>query len=323
MIKTSLIIIIFGLFFNTPIFCETTAAALDIAGNAYEKNVGYGGVALFNNMGGLSCNPSIIPNMESINGTLSYINYLSDFKMFYGNFLYPGIGDFNVLGKFGYFYMPSVSDIETGEDLAYHEFFIGAGTGYHFLNKKLSVGATANFYSAKIATETGSTIYFDLGASYPFILSVPGYHEIIIGLSLLNLGPGVKFIDTASPLPFNFNLGFQYIYEYHYKLFAGLRKYTGYDSLLYSLGSEIALADIIFLRASIIEDINKNIKYNIGLGFDLDYTGYHFLLDYVFLPLEGTIEPSSVITLSFKFPIPGKKEIKKEEKNWKNSWTIE
>ncbi len=323
--KIKTIIIALILCFNVSIYAQPTAIGLDIAENAYEKNVGYGGVALFNDLNGISCNPSIIPNIESLSGTLTYIDYIYDFNMMYGNLLYPGLYGFNILGKFGYFYMPSISDIETGEELSYYEFFLGAGTGYHFLNKKLSTGAILNFYTANIADEQGMTAFFDLGASYPFILPLIKQHKIILGLSMLNLGPGIKYIDESSPLPFNINLGFQYIYNFNYRLFGGIRKYTAYKGSLYSLGGEIIIANALFLRASMIEDINKNLKYNIGIGFDVNYTGYHFLIDYVFLPLEITPETASIITLSFKFPISGREEedLRKDDKNWKNLWTSE
>ncbi len=322
--KLLLIFTIIVLSFCTESFSQTTASALDIAGNAYEKNIGYGSVGLFNNIGGSSVNPSIIPNINSKSGSLTYIDYLEDFNMLYGNFVYPEIKNFNILGKFGYFHMPSETDVQTGEELGYSEFFLGAGTGYHFLDKKLSVGAVINFYTASIAGESGSTIFFDVGANYPLRLPVVGYHKFIVGLSILNLGPGVSFTEEASPLPMNLNLGFQYIYDYDYKLFAGLRKYAAYEGTLFSLGGEIILLDSVFLRASIIEDVNNSIKYNMGLGFDINYSDYHFLIDYVFLPLEGQ-DTSTIITLSFKFPIKEteKKDLKKEEKNWENLWTSE
>ncbi len=322
------LIFILILCFSINSYAATTAMGLDIAGNAYEKNIGYGGVSLYNNFGGISYNPAIIPNVHSFNGSITYINYILDFNMVYGNFLYPNVKNFNILGKFGYFYMPAVPAIEdytaTGEEYGYREFFIGTGTGYHFLNKKLSVGATVNFYSAKIANDSGSTFYFDIGTSYPFIFPLVKQHKIILGLSVLNLGPGVKFIEESCSLPSNFNLGFQYIYDYNYKLFGGLKKYTAYEDFLYSMGGEIIIANSFFLRTAMIEDLNKNLKYNLGLGFDLNYTDYHFLIDYVFLPLEAK-EPAYIVTLSFKFPVPGENEedIKKEEKNWKNLWTSE
>ncbi len=323
--KIKIIIIALILCLNISINAQPTAIGLDIAENAYEKNIGYGGVALYNDIGGISCNPSIIPNIESLSGTFTYIDYIYDFNMIYGNFLYPDLYGYNLLGKFGYFYMPSISDIETGEELSYYELFLGAGTGYHFLNKKLSTGAILNFYTANIAGEQGVTVFLDLGASYPFILPLIKQHKIILGLSMLNLGAGIKYIDESSPLPLNINLGFQYIYNSNYKLFGGIRKYTAYKGSLYSLGGEIIIANALFLRASMIEEINNNLKYNIGIGFNVNYTGYHFLIDYVFLPMEIAPETASLITLSFKFPVPGQEEenIRKDKKNWKNLWTSE
>ena len=312
--KKIIILIIILICINIKSYAGMTATALDIAGNAYEKNMGCSGVAIFNDIGGVTYNPSVIANLNSLSGSLTYFNYIEDFKMFYGNVVYPFSKKINILGR-----MPSITDIETGKELCYNEFFTGIGSGYKFFNNKLSVGGIVNFYSSKIADKSGTTVFLNAGANYSFSLPLISAHKFIIGFSFLNMGPGITYNQESSSLPLNFNLGIQYIYKYNYKLFTGLRKYTDYKGLYYNLGFEIIILKSLFTRVAIIEDINRSLKYNLGLGFDLNYTDYHFIIDYSFLPLEST-ESSSVITLSFRFPVPGEK---KEEKNWKNMWTTE
>ncbi|MBU1076119.1 MAG: hypothetical protein KKH98_02420 [Spirochaetes bacterium] len=313
--------IIFIICFVIKGFGGTTATALDIAGNAYEKNMGYSSAALENSLGGVTYNPAVIADLTSISGSLTYFDYIDDFNMFYGNISYPAFKKLNILGRFGYFYMPSINDIETGEELGYKELFIGAGTGYKFLNNRLSAGAVANFYTATIAADIASTFFLNCGVNYSFLLPTVIIHKFIIGLSILNLGPDITFNSEPSSLPLNINFGVQYIFDHNYKLFAGLRKYTAYDNFLYNIGGEIIIYRILSFRAAMIEDVNSLIKYNLGLGFDLNYTDYHFMLDYAFLPLE-TVDSAYLITLSFRFPFESEKE-DKTGKNWKNMWTSE
>ncbi len=317
--KIFIILLLLKLSLLTNIYAGTTATALDIAGNAYEKNLGYCGVASYNTIGAVSENPSVIANLKSLTGSLSYFNYIDDFKMFYGNFSYPALDTFNIFGRIGYLYMPSITDIETGAELGYRELFFGLGTGYLLLNNKLAIGGIVNFYSANIAAQKGSTIFFNLGANYSFNVPFALNDKIILGMSLLNLGPGITYNQEKSSLPSNFNLGLQYIHNNDYKLFTSLRNYSAYEGMFYSIGAEINIFKTIFFRGSVQEDINNTLKYNLGLGFDLIYSDYHFLIDYAFLPLES-LEAASVITLSFKFPIPGQ-EIEKNDENWKNMWT--
>ncbi len=322
--KKMQVIIILLLLGSINVSAQTSGIAMDISGNAYEKTMGFGSVSILNNINGVFNNPAVIANIDFLNGSFTYINYLEDFKLFNCNILYPNVKNFNIFGNLGYFYMPPETDIITGNELEYKELFFGLGTGYHFLDNKLSVGATANFYNSHIAGESASTVYINMGTCYPIRLPIVEYHVIIAGLSILNLGPGLKYKEESSPLPINMNLGIQYIYLYDYKLFAGIRKYTAYDNFLASLGVEAIIANALFVRGSMEQDVKKNLKYNIGIGFDLNYAGNHFLLDYAFMPLEAS-SPTSVISFTFKIPLSTTKrgDPEKDEKNWKNMWTRE
>lgn len=302
-------------------FSQTTAAGLDIAGNAVEKNMGYSAVALSDDISGVSHNPAVIPNLRSINGSFTYFNYMQDFKMFYGNLNYPAFTDYNILGRVGYFYMPSETDVETGAELGYNEFFLGAGTGYKFLKERLSVGGIAHFYSATIAESKASTVFLNAGANYHMRLPYIFNNRFTASFSILNLGPGLKFDSESSPLPTNLNFGFQLNYNYDFRFFGGIRKYTEYEGFYYSIGGEVNMYRTIFLRGAIVDQLSGTVNYNLGIGFDLNYTDYHFLLDYAFIPLE-TYEATSVITLSVRFPFETDEE-RETEKNWKNMWTSE
>ncbi|MBN1899376.1 MAG: hypothetical protein JW827_11410 [Spirochaetes bacterium] len=307
--------VLFILLMALNVFAGTSALSLDVSANAYERVTGYGGVAMGDDIGGISYNPAVVAHIRSISGTLTHLNYVEDVGMLYGNFVYP-MEKFNIAGRFGYLYMPSIIDNQTGEELGYSEFFFGAGSAYQ-LHKRISAGANINFYTAKIANTSGSTFFVNAGAQYMTDLPITGYHKLIIGGSVLNLGPGIKFIEDPCALPLNFNLGLKYIYDRDYRLFLGLRKAMDTESLLWSLGGELDLFRFLSVRMSGYKDLNEQLKFNMGVGFKISYSGYDFLLDYTSLPLEE-IEYSQIITLTFRFPVEGKTE--EREEDWGNIW---
>ncbi|MDD5066197.1 MAG: hypothetical protein PHF84_04050 [bacterium] len=317
-IRLMILLLLLRPFLSTNLHAGNTAASLDLAGNAYEKNLGYGAVAEYDNINSAAYNPAVIGNIRSLNGAITYMDYFSDFSLFYGHIVYPIPKIINVSCRVCYLSTPSVKDIETGEDLDYNEFFISLGTGYTFW-KKLTLGGQASFYRAGIADRSGNTFFGDIGANYRIDLPTIEPNQFVLGFSILNLGPGIKFIQSASSLPLNFNCGAEYIYKYNYKLLLGIRKYYDHSGILPSLGAEFTLFHTVSARAAVINDINDTVKYALGLGFHLDYSGYDLLLDYAFMPAIN-IDNASIITLTFKFPVPEEENGKEKENNWKNMW---
>lgn len=320
--KTCLIIIIFFLAPFTPLSGDSAAPSLDLAAQALEKNMAWGSAAGWNNINYSSANPASAATLPSLNATLTYLNCNPDLNLFYANAASPLTGPLNLIARLSYLSMPPVTDIETGNELAYYEFSAGAGAGYR-ISPRISAGGLINFFRARMAGFTGTTAYADIGGNYQTRLRIPGSHRVVLGASILHLGPGVKFNEETSPLPLNFNLACQYIYNGDYRFLAGMRKYTAYDAFLYSVGSEIVLLSQVSLRAAVLNDVNNTIKYNLGMGFDFSFSDHHFLLDYAFFPSEE-IAPVHAVTLTFRSALSaGEEEKKDEEKNWKNLWKSE
>ncbi len=292
-----------------------TGAALDLSANAYEKSLSYSGVALGDDIGGISYNPAVAANIDSISGTFTHLNYIEDIEMFYGNFFYPK-SKFSFTGRFGYMYMPSVTDYQTGKELKYREFFIGGGSGYKY-NRNISIGANINLYTATFAESSGITFFLNTGINYETYLPLLNTHKIVIGASILNLGPGIKFKQQRSSLPLSFNLGAKYVYEYDYRLFCGLRKLADNDNLSWSIAGELVMFKFFSARLSAYTDPNNNLKFNMGAGFKITYKEYDFIIDYTSLPLEE-IEYSNIITFTFRFPAKKGKQMKQEK--WENIW---
>lgn len=288
----------------------TTGTSLALTANAYEKSLSYSGVAICDDIGGISYNPSVVANIDYIAGTFTYLNYIEDINMLYGNFVYPG-KKFNINGRFGIMYMPSVIDYETGNELNYRELFIGGGTGYRY-NKNLSVGANLNIYSATIAESSEVSLFINIGANYRTTLPLIGNHKVVAGISILNLGPGIKFNQQRSSLPTSLNFGIKYIYNEDYKVLFGMRKETEVEPLLWSMGGEIVMFKFLSARISSYSDINNKLKFNMGIGVSIKYDKYNLIFDYTSLPLQE-IEYSNLITLTFRFKTSAEKSTVKWE----------
>jgi len=291
-------IIILLMLFSVSSYAGNTASSLDLSANSYEESLSYGGVAIGDDIGGISYNPAVAANIDTISGSLNYLSYVADIGMIYGNIVYPS-KKFNYTGRFGYLHMPSITDYNTGDELKYYEFFFGPGVGYKY-NDNLSLGANLNFYTTKIADIGGVTGFLNIGANYKTSLPLIHKQFINIGLSILNLGPGIKFNEQRSALPLNFNLGLKYTYEDNYRLYLGIKKMNDIDNLLWAVGGEIVMFKFFSARVSSYSDLNNELNFNMGLGFKLNISGYNFILDYTSLPMAST-EYTSLLTLSVKF----------------------
>ncbi len=314
MLMKQIICLLSLLFFGTSnIFAGTTGAVLDLTANAYEKSLSYGGVAICDDIGGISYNPSVVANIDYIAGTFTYLNYIEDINMLYGNFIYPR-KKFNINGRFGIMYMPSIIDYETGKELHYRELFIGGGTGYRY-NKNLSFGANLNLYSVTIAESSGISVFINLGANYKTSLPLIGNHKVVAGVSILNLGPGIEFNQQRSSLPTSLNLGIKYIYNEDYRILFGMRKETEVEPLLWSMGGEILMFKFLSARISSYSDINNKLKFNMGIGIKIQFDKYNFIFDYTALPLQE-VEYSNLITLTFRFAT----SMEKSKVKWESVW---
>ncbi len=77
--------------------------------------------------------------------------------------------------------------------------------GAYKLSYYFDVGLTAKYISKNLAGTTASTFAADFGVMY----KTPIPH-LTAGLNIQNIGPGLKFVQTADPLPMNVKIGLAY-----------------------------------------------------------------------------------------------------------------
>jgi len=158
-------------------------------------------------------------------------------------------------------------------------------------------GINLKFINSQLAEQYKPiTIASDLGL---LIRSID--NKISFGLSIENLGLGLKYKDVTEELPTNLKLGlaFRLIDDRELSLlFAADMKKSIKDNEtadLYNFGLETQLYKIAYLRIGYKTPSPNTIS--LGFGFNI----YSLCLDYAYLPLSSIDEMSHYISLSLKF----------------------
>jgi len=161
----------------------------------------------------------------------------------------------------------------------------------HPWNERFSIGANFKIIYEKIEQEDASTIAFDFGTFYKTPID-----NLSFGLSLQNLGSGLKFIQDKSDLPMNLKGGASVkLLDDHLLIVLDVNKPIDNDLNL-RLGFEYWLIDTFAMRGGYRTDIEICSGFSGGLG--LKVMNYH--LDYGFVPYSE-LGDTHRISLSMKF----------------------
>jgi len=170
-------------------------------------------------------------------------------------------------------------------------------------NDDLDLGSTLKYIRQTIDNESAHTAALDLGALYGF--DVRDRH-FTAGLSVLNLGPGVKFTEKRYDLPLTFKAGLSHrIYETGMVLDADVSKpIDNYPSA--ALGVEFPLSDKFYLRSGYRYRLYGNeLGAWSGFAAGMGFTMSKFSFDYAFSPF-GDLGNTHRFSLSLKFAKPEK-----------------
>jgi hypothetical protein len=145
----------------------------------------------------------------------------------------------------------------------------------------LSLGFTGSAIQEKLASDSAWTVAANLGSIYNFAQH-PLEADYKVGFSILNVGPGLKFVSERAPLPRKFKFGgsIDNIKGRHVNLTMDITKPND-NSTYVSIGSEYWLKQIIALRLGYdgSNDVGKGLRLGIGLKlrqllFDYAYGGF-------------------------------------------------
>lgn len=116
--------------------------------------------------------------------------------------------------------------------------------GYaHAVGDAMGLGASVKFLERKIDTDHASSYAIDLGG----VGRISG-RPLWLGASVLNIGSGIRFVDTADPLPLTFALGMAYQKE-RFKTSFDLKHRPHDDTVTGVGGIEYAPVGPLVLRA--------------------------------------------------------------------------
>ncbi|OQA90308.1 MAG: hypothetical protein BWY26_01444 [Elusimicrobia bacterium ADurb.Bin231] len=194
--------------------------------------------------------------------------------------------------------------IETG-DFKISDLSVMPAFAYR-VTPELSCGVGIKGISQKLHDESGSSVAADMGVFYRF-----ARQRVAAGVSLVNVGKGVKFIDERDPLPMTFKLGGSWELSTGNLILLEVLKPND-DTLKQRIGFEYHIIEPMWLR------MGWKIS---GRKFE-DYTGFtsgfglrfgRFYLDYAFVP-HSNLGSSHYVTTGLKFgsplPLPKSKAIK-------------
>ena len=159
----------------------------------------------------------------------------------------------------------------------------------------LQTGMGLKLIQSQIGQDKGQGYAFDLGMSWN-----SAQRPISLGLSALNLGPGIRYISETTKLPLTFSLGAAWHVIPGLALSADIRRlvYDGRTNL--SLGTEYMLLPMFTVRGGYLLSSATSLQQAnaLGMGFGLKLMGQK--VDYAFTPF-GELGATQRISLNWRF----------------------
>ncbi len=228
--------------------------------------------------GPTSCyyNPAGLATVENIQVAGMHSEWLQDLRYEYIGYAMP-TGQRGGLGlSFSYLSMGeikgySATNTPTG-DISAYDMATGLSYGYQ-ISPALSVGLGAKWINEKLDDITASGIAGDIGLQYRSF-------SYAAGLSLVNLGPKIKYAASSSPLPTAVNAGFAY-----YPFGSNLAIMVGgvmpfYGDFAFKGGLEYTYNSVLSLRSG-YDSENRGDSQN-GISFGAGLNILNNSLDYAY-----------------------------------------
>jgi len=151
-------------------------------------------------------NPAAIIDVESVDITLMHTEWFQDIRYEYVGGV-RSFGDYAIGAGIVGLYM---NDLErrvepTADPIGHFRYFDFAVTGSYArrLTDHLDVGGSVKYLHETIADYSAKGVAVDLGGRY----RIPGYDGLTAAVTVLNLGPRMKFIEEKFNLPVMYKVG--------------------------------------------------------------------------------------------------------------------
>jgi len=295
----------------------TSFQFLKVAPDARGSAMGGAYVAVVNTADAAFWNPAALNMVERAGVSLSYVDWFFDTSISavsatYKLGRYGTIGFHGIYNDYGKIHVTMVSHLEWADETTYNPGLTGeviqpnsrvAGFSYaRRLTNKFTFGLTAKYATEDLVSHKHSTLMFDGG-----IVFETGYRSLVIGTSLQNFGPEVKYINESFPLPQTFRVGISA------KLLgpdASLLFHTGNQELLlaydlvhprdygqqHQVGLEYTIAKAIMLRSGYKMNYDEqSLTYGLGVALSV------VRVDYAYDPFGEYLDAVHRVTAGFQF----------------------
>ncbi len=300
-------VVINSLLFNSPFeafAAESGSAFLQIDPAAKPAAMGGAFTATTGDIDALAYNPAGIAGINRWEASFTHAEWLVDTR-----YDYLGYGHTTRLGTFGLSAIRmsygdlegrSVSRQQTANFSAYDSAYTLAYA--NTIGDYASLGGAVKILERKIDSDRASSYAMDFGAVRR-LTGTPAQ----VGASVLNIGPGTRFIDQTDPLPLTLTVGTLYRGSARWQANIDLR-HLPHDKVTTALGGfEFKPVSILALRAGYQVPFKStgheeawdidNIRGGIGLQITRLY------LDYALAPM-GDLGLTHRFTVSFRFGLP-------------------
>jgi hypothetical protein len=261
-----------------------TSARAAALGEAYSA-LGYDVTAL-------GYQPASVASLKS--SSISFLHYSEVESVNIEDLAYAQPFDFGVLdGTVVYRGQPTINNtFATDAPVNAYDVVVGigwAGRASSYLDflpsslQEADAGVSLKYVDSQLGAFNAWTVAADLG------LRMPIGEGLIGSVSLLNLGPGMKFIAVTDPLPSTLVGGisrsFDPIFSNQFNLAVDM-EYPFQSELRMHVGLEDWLGKSLAIRSGYILDSQQSLNgFTFGLGVKLDQEGLLFALDYAMRPL--------------------------------------
>ncbi len=279
--KTPYILILAMAFVLTPSYClfaalRSGAELLNIGIGARPVSMGCAYTATADDINSIHWNPAGLSSMKAREIGATHAEWLLDTKY---DFIGLGLPMKNVALGFGIvrldhgnFEGRGVNRQSMGSFDAYDQALSIAAGGK--LKNGLQVGGGIKYFQSQIGGDKASSFAVDLG-----LIGKLRRLPVSLGLSLRNLGPGMKFISQRDPLPLSVTAGFACHMIQGLNIALDVKRMVYDKTTNVSLGMEYSVFPALTLRSGYLSSISDS---GLGAGIGLNVLGTQF--DYAVTP---------------------------------------
>jgi hypothetical protein len=290
-------------------YVGTTAAQfLKINPQARARSMGGVFTATSEGANAVYCNPAGICRIENMELSTTYIRWFQDINFCYTAYANKISGNDAIGFSFTYLTMERIQRIEidssdilydTGETFRPYDFaalisYSKRIPGIFPFLKDTCIGGNIKLIEQKIDRVDARTMALDLG----WISDMPD-HKYSLGLVVQNIGPPIRFVSEADPLPLSIRLGC----GWHPLSFAVLALDVNFpidNNINLHFGAELHPVSIFAVRlgyrTNTISDLGALSGLSAGIGFRYNKYG----IDYAWVPY-GDLGHTHTVSMLLKF----------------------